>query len=460
MRTLYVKIIITTMTIMILSGLFSFAASNLYYQLFLKESNDDKITQIANRIVEIYEERESSSITAYLNAQSDLGYKFYLISPDGQSREFGEPFRLKEIEQEHVESVLHGNIYHGIRDYSWKPFVTGFFEDDLSNSVGVPIRINDEEHALFIRPNSQVQFGEMRLFLGLMLILMLVFSFLLVLISSRLIVRPINKLTAATRRLATGNYHVKLEVNRQDEIGRLAKDFSKMSRNLEKTEQKRQEFVSNVSHEIQSPLTSIQGFSQALREDNLTNEEKIHYLQIIENESKRLSTLSQQLLILSFLDHELDASEKITLDIAQQIKEAVTATEWQWLNKEIAIEMDLSPALTKGNPKLLQQVWINIISNAIRYSKPGATISIQTANYKKNIEVQIKDNGIGISADDLPSIFERFYKADKARTRSDNNSTGLGLSIVKKVVDIHHGTIEVTSELGTGTTFIITLPHL
>lgn len=459
MRTLYVKIIITTMTIMILSALFSFAASNLYYQLSLKASNDEKITQIANRIVEVYEKGDSSSVTGYLDAQSDLGYKFLIVSPDGQEHEIGEPFRIREIEQKHINAILNGQTYHGIRDYSWKPFVTGFFEDDLRNSVGVPIQVNGENHALFVRPNSQVQFGEMRIFLGMMLILMLVFSFLLVLFSSRLIVRPINKLTAATRRLATGNYHVKLDVNRRDEIGRLAKDFSKMSSSLEKTEQKRQEFVSNVSHEIQSPLTSIQGFSQALREDNLTEEERNHYLNIIESESKRLSTLSQQLLTLSFLDHELDSSESISFNVAEQIKEAVTATEWQWRNKEIAIEMDLSPAITIGNPKLIQQVWVNLISNAIRYSQPAAAISIQVLSYKRYIEVQVKDSGIGISEDDLPQIFERFYKADKARTRTDN-STGLGLSIVKKVIDIHHGTIEVTSELDKGTTFIVTLPQL
>lgn len=446
------------MAIMILSAIFSFAAANMYYQFSLKPKNDEKISEIAKNIVDIYENNNSQPIGRYLEAQSNLGYKFYLVDSSGEGQEYGEPFRVLDMEQQPIDEVLHGGIYHGIREYAWSPFVTGFFEDDVINSIGIPLEIAGENHALFVRPNSTVQFGEMRIFLSVMLVLMLLFSFISVLFSSRLIVKPINKLTAATRRLTTGNYHVQLDVNRRDEIGRLAKDFSEMSSSLEKTEQKRQEFVSNVSHEIQSPLTSIQGFSQVLREDDLSEEERIHYLNIIESESKRLSMLSQQLLTLSFLDHELDASDMISFDVTAQIKDTVTATEWQWRNKEIAIEMDLAPTTAKGDPKLIQQVWMNLISNAIRYSKAGTTISIRASEQKKYTEVHITDSGIGISEADLSSIFERFYKVDKARTRTDN-STGLGLSIVKKVIDIHQATIDVQSELGKGTTFIVRLPY-
>src|SRR5699024_3870399 len=146
-------------------------------------------------------------------------------------------------------------------------------------------------NALFIRPDTNHQFGEMRLFLAVMLVLSILFSFLLVLVSTRFIVRPIRKLTGATKNIAAGNYHLKLNMKRRKEIGRLALDYKKMSDSLAQTEEKRQENVSNVSHEIQSPLTSIQGFSQALREEDLPNEIKDRYLSIIESESKRLSAL-------------------------------------------------------------------------------------------------------------------------------------------------------------------------
>src|SRR5699024_3868146 len=140
----------------------------------------------------------------------------------------------------------------------------GFFDNELKNTIGFPIHIDGEAYALFIRPNTMQQFGEMRIFLAILLIFSLLFSFLLVLISTQFIVNPIKKLTDATKRIAAWHYDFKLDVERGDEIGRLAKDFSTRSHSLEKREEKRQEFVCSVSHEIQSPLTSIQGCSRTL----------------------------------------------------------------------------------------------------------------------------------------------------------------------------------------------------
>lgn len=249
---------------------------------------------------------------------------------------------------------------------------------------------------------------------------------------------------------------MKLDVKRRDEIGRLANDFTKMSDKLEQTEEKRQEFVSSVSHEIQSPLTSIQGFSQALREEMLSEEESERYLDIIEKESKRLSTLSKQLLTLSFLDRGIENNDMQPFDVAGQLKEVVLATEWQWLEKEIEIEMDVSPATVIGDHELLQQVWMNLVTNAIRYTNKGGRVKIRTVNEKATTTIVIEDTGIGIAEAELPQIFDRFYKVDKARTRTDN-STGLGLAIVKKIIELHDGSIMVESELGKGSTFIVSL---
>src|SRR5699024_6133725 len=162
--------------------------------------------------------------------------------------------------------------------------------------------------------------------------------------------------------------------NRSDEIGRLAKDFSRMSNQLAQTEEKRQDFVSSVSHEIQSPLTSIQGFSQALREEDISEQDRQRYLSIIESESRRLSLLSKQLLTLSFLDKELKLDEKIEYSITSQLKEIVSSIEWEWREKQITIEIDTSNELIYGNQQLLHQVWMNLIMNAIRYTDPGSRI--------------------------------------------------------------------------------------
>ncbi|OZU87491.1 sensor histidine kinase [Virgibacillus indicus] len=457
MRTLYVRIIITTMAIMIASAVIAFAAANIYYQQFLKPENDKKTVHIAENIIAIYENNNREPISDYLTAMTDLGYKFYLVKPDGEGQVYGDSFTSEQIDSEHVDSVLSGDTYHGIANFPWKPFVTGFFDNELKNTIGVPIEIAGETHALFVRPNTMQQFGEMRIFLAVLLVLALLFSFLLVLTSTRFIVNPIKKLTEATKKIAAGNYHVKLNVNRKDEIGRLANDFSKMSDSLEHTEEKRQEFISNVSHEIQSPLTSIQGFSRVLREEELPREIRERYLSIIENESKRLSALSKQLLTLSNLDQDLDKRDFIPFDVADQLKEVVSTMEWQLRERELAVEMSVHPATVIGDPKLLQQVWVNLLTNAIRYSEAGGKVTIQTASDKSAVHVSVKDTGIGIAENDISQLFDRFYKVDKARTRTEN-STGLGLSIVKKIVELHDGTVLVESEPGIGSTFTVTLP--
>lgn len=446
------------MLIMIASALIAFIGSNIYYQNYLKPKNDKKVTQIAKNIVSVYEKNNYQRVSPYFDSMADLGYKFYLIDQHGNEQTYGEPFRLNNLSQEYIDTVLSGNVYHGIAKYPWKLFVTGFFDNELKNTIGVPMEVDGEIQALFIRPDTTQQFGEMRMFLAVLLIMVLLFSFLLVLISTRFIVNPIKRLTEATKKIAAGNYHLKLKVNRRDEIGRLAEDFSKMSDSLEQTEEKRQEFVSSVSHEIQSPLTSIQGFSQTLREESLSEAERHHYLSIIEKESKRLSALSKQLLTLSFLDSEMDADNKVPFDLADQLKEVVFTTEWQWREKDITIELDISPAKIIGDPKLLQQVWMNLVTNAIRYTDPGGTVTIRTVNEKHGVQITVEDTGIGIDESDITQLFERFYKVDKARTRTEN-STGLGLSIVKKIIELHKGTIMVESELGTGSQFIIELPQ-
>ncbi|MBU5466857.1 HAMP domain-containing histidine kinase [Virgibacillus sp. MSJ-26] len=457
MRTLYVRIFITTIGIMIASALLAFIVTNIYYHFSLKPENDKKITNIAENSVAIYEENDDRSADDYFSTLTDLGYQFYIVDQEGNTKMYGVPFRTYELPSEEIERVLNGEIYHGIANYPWKLFVTGFFNNKLSNTVGVPFEMNGKTHALFVRPDTNHQFGEMRIFIVVLLVLALLFSFLLVLVSTTFIVRPIKKLTDATKKIAAGNYHLKLNVNRQDEIGRLAYDFTKMSSSLALTEEKRQEFVSNVSHEIQSPLTSIQGFSQALREEELSDEMRVRYLSIIESETKRLSALSKQLLTLSTLEREGEEIEQTFVNISKQLKEVISVTEWQWREKDIVIEMDIEEGYVTGDAGLLQQVWMNLITNAIRYSDEGGKITVQLKNKKENVNVYVKDTGIGIAKDQIPHLFDRFFKVDKARIRTEN-STGLGLAIVKKIIELHQGTIMIESKPGEGSVFQVILP--
>lgn len=448
-----------TMLIIIASGVIAFIITNIYYHHHLKPVNDEKTRNIAYQISYILKEGSVENVSSYLQSITPLGYKIYLVDSELNGKTYGDPFKSLQLDERHIEKVLSGEEYHGIKNLPWRPFITGFFNNNLKNSIGIPVEVDGEQFALFVRSDTEIMFGEMRIFLAILAVVMLILTFLFVLISTRFIVAPIRKLREATKKIAAGNYHIRLDsIRRKDEIGRLAKDFTKMSTSLGQLEEKRQEFVSNVSHEIQSPLTSIQGFSQALQDEDLSEEERSYYLSIIEKESRRVSGLSEQLLTLSFLDRQEVLDEIVSFNIAEQLKDIISTTEWQWRNKNITIELNLSPIQVKGDPKLLYQVWMNIVSNAIRYTPSEGKLNIDTTEGKDHVDVSFSDTGIGISEEHQAKLFERFFIADQARTRT-HASTGLGLSIAKKIIELHNGTIMVDSTLGEGSTFTVTLPQ-
>ncbi|ACM12376.1 sensor histidine kinase [Bacillus cereus Q1] len=267
------------------------------------------------------------------------------------------------------------------------------------------------------------------------------------------IIEPIKK-------IAKGDFSVKIrnEEKYNGEIGVLVKSINDMTDELNAMEKMRQEFVSNVSHEIQSPLTSIKGFARALQDNNLSEEKREHYLTIIETETTRLSKLSQNLLKLTLLESEEYTPERVTYRLDQQLKQIVLNSEPLWAEKEIELDLDLEKVHITADQESMSQVWINLIHNSIKFTPSSGTISIKLKEYETLVEVRIRDTGIGISEEQKQHIFERFYKADSSRNRAYGGS-GLGLAIVKKVLDLHQGEIKVESEEGSGTEFIVRIPN-
>ncbi|WEA42557.1 sensor histidine kinase [Priestia aryabhattai] len=460
MKTLYLRIVLTTIAVMVFSSLLAFIVANVYYQYSLKPYNDQKLTRMAKDIASFYESNRGVDQQSYLQHISKLGYQIYVVDSTGRETFYGREFRNQRLEKSAVKQVLEGKMYHGIANFPSQVFVTGFFDNVLANTIGVPLKgEGNKQQALFIRPDIQLQFGEMRIFFSVIVLLMIVLSILFVLISTRYLVKPIVKLTEATKQVAKGKYNVELYVKRRDEIGALASHFSEMAKSLEQLEEMRQEFVSNVSHEIQSPLASIQGFSKTLRSADLSDEQRNEYLSIIEEESRRMSSLSKQLLTLASLDKESEHIEKSTFDVATQIKQVLFMTEWSWREKELAIEMDLPSTMISGDQKLLHQVWTNLITNSVKFTEEGGTLSLRVGMEDTYCHVEFQDTGIGMSKESLPHIFNRFYKEDKARSRTEGSS-GLGLAIVKQIVDMHGGSIHVESKKGKGSTFHVYLPKM
>lgn len=268
----------------------------------------------------------------------------------------------------------------------------------------------------------------------------------------------------AMKMMAEGNFNIDLSYYKDQLHGRndhpyqkLIESITHMADKLGEMEEMRQEFISNVSHEIQSPLTSISGFSYALKNDELSAEERKHYLEIIEMESLRLSKLSENLLKLTSLDYEHHPFELKNYRLDHQLRRVILANEPQWAEKEINFDISLEKLTITADEELMDQVWINLIHNSIKFTPKAGTISVEAVKTADNHRVvKIKDTGIGMNKDAHMHIFERFYKADKSRNRQFGGS-GLGLSIVKKIIELHKGEIRVRSEQGKGTEITVKL---
>ncbi|WP_168123609.1 HAMP domain-containing sensor histidine kinase [Paenibacillus sp. HB172176] len=273
----------------------------------------------------------------------------------------------------------------------------------------------------------------------------------------------------ALRRIAKGDFSVVIDQEKRynGQIGAFVESINEMTQDLKEMEQLKQQFISNVSHEIQSPLTSIRGFARTLQREDLSQEERSHYLSIIIHETIRLSRLSDNLMKLTALESEEQMIDKSTYRLDKQLENITLACEPQWMDKKLDIELDLNAVDVHANEELLSQVWNNLIHNAIKFTPEGGSIRISLqlevdATSTKGtadssvIVVRVADSGIGISEEDVKHVFERFFKGDKQRTRTVEGN-GLGLSIVEKIIDLHQGEIRVQSKLGEGTVFEVRL---
>jgi two-component system, OmpR family, phosphate regulon sensor histidine kinase PhoR len=263
----------------------------------------------------------------------------------------------------------------------------------------------------------------------------------------------------AMRRMAKGEFNITLDTNPQHmgQFGVLVKSFNEMAMELSQMETMRQEFISNVSHEFQSPLTSIGGFARALQSDDLSPDMRRHYLQIIEMEITRLSKLSDNLLKLTSLESNHHPFEPKVYRLDRQLRRIILSCEPQWQDKRLEMDIEMDEITITADEELLNQVWINLLHNAVKFTPEGGTVRVRLTIDDDRIRTDVSDTGIGVPAHELPHLFERFYKADKARNRAGGGS-GLGLSIVHKIVEMHGGDITVSSHPGEGTAFVVTLP--
>ena len=265
-------------------------------------------------------------------------------------------------------------------------------------------------------------------------------------------------ITDSLNRIASGDFTTRVDTETaRGPFLELGRTVNQTAERLDQMEKMRQEFVSNVSHEIQSPLTSIRGFASALRRQDLIEAERSHYLDVIDAESHRLARLSANLLKLAALESDQPRPAPATYRLDRQIRNAILACETQWMAKRLEVDVDLEEAEITAHEDLLTQVWNNLIHNAIKFTPEGGTILVRLALRGDHLVASFADTGIGISAEHQARVFERFYKSDRSR-QSAAGGSGLGLAIAKRIVDMHQGRISVDSRPGAGAEFVLTLP--
>ena len=284
---------------------------------------------------------------------------------------------------------------------------------------------------------------------------------------SKTLLSPIKGMTTAAEAMADGDFSQKIKVESEDEIGILATTFNDMAMQIEtmleelkKAEIVRREFVANVSHELRTPLTSIRTYAETISDtEHLPPEKKEEFLGVILNESDRMAEIVRDLLELSRFDSGTTVLSVARFSIEQSIRNVYAAImlEAKKRNHELNLELEWKLPHILGDRSRIEQVFMNIMSNALKYTPDGGKIDIYCGSSHGDVWVKISDTGIGIPDEDLGRVFDRFYRVDKARAR-ESGGTGLGLSIAKETVLRHGGDIAIDSTYGEGTTVTITLP--
>lgn len=265
------------------------------------------------------------------------------------------------------------------------------------------------------------------------------------------VVKPIKEISNAAVEVSKGNFDIELSAKGHHEISILTKNFNLMIKELALNEYLHKDFISNVSHEFKTPLTSLRGYAKLLKKENLSIEKQQECADIIIAESDRLSKLSSNLLRLSELENGAINLKKERFRLDEQIRDVLVLLQNDWEKKDLKLDINMEECFFIGDKELMYQVWINLISNAIKYSNISGLLKIKLEHNNK-IAIEITDNGIGMTLEQTENIFKRFYKADKSRNSS---GTGLGLPIAQKIVEMHNGTISVSSQLNNGSTFKI-----
>lgn len=308
----------------------------------------------------------------------------------------------------------------------------------------------------FLYHDGQVELGGALAFVYTVCILIAVS---MVVMIRMVFIHPLQQNIEAMKKLANGDFTVRVNHAEHGYVPRemveFEQSFNKAAEELGGTEILRKDFINNFSHEFKTPIVSISGFADLLLEEQLPPEDQKEYLTIIRDESRRLADLATNILTLNRVESQTILTDKACFSLDEQLRQSVLVTQQKWRQKELDFDADLVPAEYTGSEGLLKEVWLNLLDNAAKFSPAGGTVAVNLRKAKNALMVSVTDQGEGMSADTQAHIFEQFYQGDTSHTTQGN---GLGLAMVKKVLELHGGSIQVNSAPGQGSCFTVTLP--
>lgn len=469
-RTLYLKLLgsylIFGFIVLMLLGTFGQNATDEY----LKQNEAQKLYREASVIASDLKGYFSSDSISLPDMQNELeivgGYlssRIWIVDSQGNLLlDSSNPnVYMQSLQQvrKHIEGFSladFGNTYYQIGD-----FYDNFSQETLSVFSPITGSYKVRGYVLIHKPvatiladsheiSNLVFYGATAVF-ACSFIILLTFSF--------VVYRPLRKITNAAEKYAKGDFSKQIDIHSNDEIGYLANTLNYMATELHTLEDEQRKFISNVSHDFRSPLTSIKGYIEAMIDGTIPPEMQEKYLNIILFETERLNKLTQSILDLNHFGHHGISLDIADFDINQIIRTTTQTFEGVCNKKDLSFDLVLTEKqlFVKGDMSKIQQVLYNLIDNATKFSHNNTAVTVETSIKNGKVFISVKDSGIGIPSDSVKKIWDRFYKTDLSRGK-DKKGTGLGLSIVKEIIQAHKENINVISTEGVGTEFIFTLP--
>lgn len=388
------------------------------------------------------------------------GVNVFLLDGDGRvfvvSSQINQEWVGQTITDEVVQSVLEGNAV------STQGHLGGMFKE-TALTVGYPIAVEDSVlGGIFLSVSMPaIEQGFKGVYkAGVMAVSIAVcISAVFVYYSSRRISKPLVAMNQAAKVIAGGNFDKRIEIEGEDEVAQLAASFNEMAESLDKNEQIRREFIANISHDLRSPLTSVQGFLTAVLDGTVPEEKRNYYLEIVLEETKRLSRLANNIMELSQVQAKAIEPNPEDFDVNELLRDCLTTLSPQFQYKEIlpSAEFDTETLFVRADREMILRVVQNLLDNALKFTEIGGRIQVESASKAGKAYVVVRDSGRGMTEEEMRHVFDRFYKADGSRSEYTSGS-GLGLAIAKEFIAAHLETLTVSSQPGEGSAFTFSLP--